>query len=129
MVNTHYLLQPSFLWSFSPFLIFTKPSQKVTIIFDKSVHPDTSQWLSLDFHEISYLGLFLKSVNTFQIWLKLDKITDTLHKELSTFVISMTQSRYRQMLNTQWESIYNGCKNTCTATYLTIICSNGDRWH
>ena len=87
------------------FLLLTKQSQRVTIIFIKSVHTHThthtSKWLSLTFHEISYLGLFIKSVDTFQIWLKLHKTTDTLHKELSMFVITKTQSRCLQMLNTQ----------------------------
>jgi len=44
-----------------------------------------SHWT--DFHDILYLSIFRKSVKKIQVCLKSDKIKDTLHEDLWTFMI------------------------------------------
>ena len=64
----------------------------MTINFVMSIHPSVhpfvcieqfgSHWM--DFHEILYLSIFLKSVKI-QVLLKSDRVTVTLHEDKYTF--------------------------------------------
>ena len=77
-------------WTF-PFLwaLFAK-LRKSTVSFVMSVRPTAMQQLGshwLDFHEIWYLSIFLKSVEKIQVLLKnLTRITSTLYEDLLIFV-------------------------------------------